>query len=112
MATKLTFKQYIESKTKLLEAAKKSVPQHTAKYCVNKYCKLVVGESKLEKEYINLKPQHTVLVEWLYDDKENPTLIGIKFEGVNDVDPDDEFTSYWGGERLKRWLERNTKENF
>ncbi len=107
MSKKLTFKEYVESKTKLLEAVS-NTPKQTSTYTVKKYCKLVVGESKQEKEYVNLKPNHNVIVEWEYDDVECPTIVGIMFE-CDDVDSTDTYNCYWGGERLQKWLDRNTK---
>ena len=108
MGKKLTFKEYLESKVKLREAVQ-NTPQRVARYNVRKYCKLVLGE-KTEKQYVNLKPKQHVLVEWLYDDEDKPTLVGIQFEGVAEVDPEDTFDTYRGGERLQKWLLRNTRE--
>lgn len=109
MGTKLTFKQYLESKEKLREAVS-NTPQRAAKYAVRKYCKLVVGESKDSKEYVNLKPKQTILVEWLYDDIDDPTVVNIKFEDVKNVDSSDEYETFWTGERFQKWLLRNTRE--
>lgn len=105
---KLTFKQYLESKDRLREAAN-NVPQHTATYDIRKYCKLVVGESKDEKEYIKLKPKNTVIVEWKYDDVDNPTVLSICFEGT-EAPQNQQYNALWSGERLVRWLERNAKQ--
>lgn len=105
---KLTFKQYLESKERLREAAN-SVPQQTATYDVRKYCKLVVGESKEEKEYIKLKPKNKIIVEWKYDDVDNPTCMSICFEGT-EVSQDQRFSALWAGDRLVRWLDRNAKQ--
>ena len=109
MSTKLTFKEYVESKQRLREAAK-NTPQQEVKYTVRKYCKLVVGENKEEKEQINLKPDQTITVKWLYEDFENPTPLSISFAGVNSVDDDDTFSTSWQGFRLERWLSRNARE--
>lgn len=109
MGRKLTFKQYLESKEKLREAVR-NTPQRVAEYHVRKYCKLVVGESKEDKEYISLKPKHKILVEWLYADIDNPTIIGIKFDGVKNVDSDEEYDTFWSSERFQKWLLRNTRE--
>lgn len=109
MGKKLTFKEYLDSKEKLREAAK-NTPQQTSEYKVRKYCKLVVGESKVDKEYINLKPKQTIIVEWLYNNIDNPTVVSIKFDGVRNIDPSNEYETFWEGERLLRWLHRNTKE--
>jgi len=106
---KLTFKEYLESKEKLREALR-NTPQRNAQYIVRKYCKLVIGETKEEKEYINLKPNQTILIEWLYNDADNPTVLGIKFDGVRNVDSDDDYRTYWDGMKLQKWLLRNTRE--
>jgi len=105
----LTFKQYLESKEKLHEAVKKT-PHQTTEYLVSKYCKLIVGESKEEKEQINLKPSHTIIVEWLYNDIDNPTPLKITFEGVCSNIDSEEYNSYWQPQKLQKWLSRNTRE--
>ena len=109
MTTKLTFKEYLESKERLREAVK-SVPQQEVNYTVRKYCKLVVGEIKEEKEQINLKPDHVITVKWLYEDFENPTPLSISFSGVKSVDEDNTFSTSWQGYRLERWLTKNARE--
>lgn len=111
MGKKLSFKEYLDSKDRLREAVN-NVPKRTAEYTVRKYCKLVVGESKDEKEYVNLKPKHKIFVEWLYENTDNPTILSIKFDGVGDKNTDDEHQSFWQGERLLKWLLRNTREEF
>lgn len=109
MGTKLTFKEYLESKQQLREAAC-NIPKRTAEYNVRKYCKLVVGESKNDKEYVNLKPQNKIFVEWLYENVDDPTIVSIRFDGVKNKDIDDEHKSVWHGERLLKWLSRNARE--
>ena len=109
MTTKLTFKEYIASKQQLREAVK-STPRQEITYTVRKYCKLVVGEHKEEKEQINLKPDQTITVKWLYEDFDNPTPLSIVFEGVDAIDSDNTFNTSWQGFRLERWLSRNARE--
>lgn len=107
MGTKLTFKEYLDSKEKL-RAAIKETPHQVTEYMVNKYCKLIVGESKDEKEQINLKPNQMITVEWLYNDIDNPTALKIMFEGVcSDIDTE-EYKSYWQPYKLQKWLSKNT----
>lgn len=106
---KLTFRQYLDSKDKLREALNQT-PVRRAEYIMRKYCRLPVGESKEEKEYIALKPKHRVFAEWLYDDPDNPKLASVTFEGVDNVDTEKKHYSYWPDERFKSWLERNTRE--
>lgn len=108
MTTKLSFKEYLESKERLREAVK-STPQQETKYTVRKYCKLVVGENKEEKEQINLKPNQVITVNWLYEDFENPTPLSISFEGVKSIDEDETYSTSWQGYRLERWLNRNAR---
>jgi hypothetical protein len=110
MNTKLTFKQYLESKEKLREAVT-NVPRQTTKYRVNKYCQVVVGESKESKQYVKLKPNHTIVVEWIYDNMDNPTIDGVKFDNVEEIDPQDVFDMYWDGKKFQTWLFRNTREH-
>ena len=108
---KLTFKDYMQSKEKLLEAAENNTPEQTVNYSVRKYCKLVIGESKQDKIYVPLKPKHQVSVKWLYEDLENPTPVEILFNGVSDVPTAEGFATFWEGEKLRKWLDRNTHED-
>lgn len=109
MSTKLTFKEYLDSKEKLREAVTK-VPQRTATYNVRKYCKLVVGESKEVKQQLTLKPTQKICVEWLYTDVDNPTIVSLTFEGIKEIDGEQQFETYWDGVKLQKWLNRNTNE--
>ena len=105
----LTFKEYLQSKQQLREAIQE-IPHQTKEYLVTKYCKLVVGESKDDKEQVNLKPNNKIIVEWLYEDMDTPTVVNIMFEGVcPDVDSEN-HSSYWQSYKLQRWLLRNTEQ--
>lgn len=106
---KITFKEYLESKEKLRKAIYES-PIRTVTYVVNKYCKLPVGKTKNEKQYIPLKPKHKIIVEWKYDDIDNPDIIGMYFEDVKSIDSDKLFPTFWVNERFQRWLIKNTRE--
>lgn len=110
MTREFTFKQYLESKEKLREAVK-NTPQRVAEYSVRKYCKMPVGETKDSKEYVALKPKHKIIVEWLYADVDNPTPLNVKFEGIEDLDTDQEFSTFWSGQKLQKWLLRNARES-
>lgn len=106
---KLTFKEYLASKEKLREAIE-NTPVRKARYSLRKYCKFPVGESKEEKTFISLKPKHELVVEWLYNDVDNPSVVSLTFENVNGVDPDEEFVAFWSDERFQKWLLKNTRE--
>jgi len=108
MKTNLTFKEYLQTKEALREAVQE-IPHQTKEYLVTKYCKLVVGESKDDKEQVSLKPNNKISVEWLYEDIDAPTIVNITFEGVcPDVDSENHST-YWQSYKLQRWLLRNTE---
>lgn len=106
---KLSFKEYLDSKQKLREAIEKT-PRREAVYNVRKYCKLIIGESKEEKSQITLKPNQKISVDWLYENLDNPTPVSIKFAGIEDVDNSQPFETYWQGNKLLKWLARNTNE--
>ncbi len=107
MAFNLTFKEYLKSKQELRAAVEKT-PQQITEYTVDKYCKLMVGDSKDDKEMIILKPNQKIIVEWLYDDIDNPTATNIKFEGVCSKVDSEDHNSYWQPAKLQKWLQRNT----
>lgn len=106
----LSFKEYLASKDALKEAADATSPKRTAVYDVRKYCNLAVGETKEEKQSIPLKPKHQILVDWLYEDVDNPTPISIRIKGPTDVPEDESFAAFWRAERLAKWLEKNANE--
>ncbi len=109
MDNNLTFKEYLQSKQKLREAVQE-IPQQKKEYIVTKYCKLVVGESKDEKEQVNLKPNHKIIVEWLYEEIDEPTAVNITFEGVCPEVDTENHSTYWQSYKLQRWLLRNTEQ--
>ena len=109
MGKQISFKEYLASKNVLREAVH-TTPKHVAKYTVKKYCKLVVGESKEKKEYVSLKPKQKIFVEWLYENTTNPTILSIAFDGVSDKNTNEKHNSPWRGERLLKWLLKNTHE--
>lgn len=103
---KLTFRQYLESKDQLLKAIE-NTPVALVEYKVKKYCSLPVGETEDEKEVVGLKPQHKVIVEWRYDDINNPTPESIQIIGPTDIDDGERFATFWAGSKLRKWLMRH-----
>lgn len=103
----LTFKQYLDSKEKLREAVK-TTPQRTVEYSVKKYCRIPVGPTKENRTYISLKPKHKIVVEWLYQDIDNPTVVNLAFEGATDVT--EKYPTFWTSGKLTKWLQRNAIE--
>lgn len=106
---KLSFKEYLESKAHLKKIAEDTAPLRVVEYKVKKYCKIVVGE-QAQKLFVPLKPKSKILIEWLYANTKSPAPISIKLENVNTVDPDTELETPWNGDRLIKWLLRNTME--
>lgn len=107
----LTFKEYLESKQRLREAAEKA-PKQTVTYAINKYSKLVIGETKEEKSYVSLKPKQKVEIDLLYEDIDNPTILAIRFIGVESILSETEHKTFWEGKRLLKWMDRNARELF
>lgn len=102
---KISFKEYVESKRKLLEAVKET-PIASLTYSVKKYCKIRVGESKEDRQEIALKPKYKMIVEWRYDDINEPEPVSVIIE---DLGPE-EYDIYWNGLKLKEWLNKNAVE--
>lgn len=102
---KLTFKEYLDSKAKLLEAIQET-PVVSSTYVVKKYCKIRLGESKETRQEVALKPKQRIIVEWRYDDIENPEPESVI---LDDISPD-EHEVYWTGAKLKSWLSKNAVE--
>jgi len=106
---KLSFKEHLESKQKLL-AAISETPIQSITYDVTKYCKLVVG-TKDDKQHIPLKPGQKIVVEWEYSgDLTTPTPKSITFHEVKDLANTTQFTTFWESVRLKKWLSKNSAE--
>lgn len=101
----LSFKEYVASKKKLLEAIKET-PIASLTYMVKRYCKMRVGETREKRYEVALKPNHTIIVEWRYDDVDNPEPISIVFDDIST----DEHEVYWTGKKLTDWLSKNTIE--
>ena len=107
---KLTFKQYLDSKDQLKKAIE-LVPVTLQEYEVRKYCALAVGDDDIDRQSISLKPSHKVLVEWRYDNIDNPTPLSIRFVGLTEVDELDQYSTSWSSTKLKKWLMRHTTEH-
>jgi len=105
---KLTFKQYLDSKEQLRKAIA-NTPISIVEYEVRKYCSFPVGEED-DKQLMGLKPKHRIVVEWCYDDIDNPTPNSIQLSGLTNIDESEKFTTFWTGAKLKKWLERHTSE--
>ena len=108
MVDKLTFKQYLASKEALREAVKQT-PKQSNTYKITRYCNFVIGETKDDRQSVNLKPNQSITVEWLYEDVDNPTATNVMFDGVKDIDPVTELIPAWTNQKIQKWLIRNTE---
>lgn len=104
----ISFGQYMASKQQLRDAAN-STPHEVVEYTIKRYCKLIVGSDKSEKQQIPLKPKNKIKVEWLYLDVNNPRPMKIMFEGIECLE-EDTYKTYWKSEKLKQWLNKNAIE--
>jgi hypothetical protein len=109
--TKLTFKQYLDSKEQLRNAVA-NTPVSIIEYEVRKYCSIPTGEMEEDKTLVGLKPKQRIVVEWCYDDIDDPTPTNIQFVGVSQLSEDEKFSTYWTGSKLKKWLNRHTTEGY
>lgn len=102
METKLTFKEYYESKEKLLQASK-NCPKIITEYIVKKYCRIPILDGKNNKDYISLKPKDVLNILWEFNDIKNPCVKNIKFENKN-------YLPYWNNAKIQMWIETTTLE--
>jgi hypothetical protein len=103
---KLNFKQYYESKMKLLEAVNTS-PKIKLKYSLTKYCKIPFYETidSSDKKYLTLKPDDIVEILWEYDTPDHPTAKCMWLLG----EPNTLFPS-WNSTKIFNWSLSNTTE--
>ncbi len=104
--TQLTFKQYLESREQLLKAIE-NTPIAVLEYNIKKYCSLPVGDNISEKQSISLKPKNTIIVEWCYENVDNPQPQSIRFPDSSD---DNEYNTFWTGKKLNTWLLRHASK--
>ncbi|TFH08175.1 MAG: hypothetical protein E4H14_06960 [Candidatus Thorarchaeota archaeon] len=104
----LTFKQYLEGKEQLRKAIE-NTPTTIVEYEVRKYCSIVIGESKEDGKIVGLKPKQKLIIQWRYDNLENPTPDYVKFVGNSSLDEEQQTVS-WSGQKLHKWLMRHAKE--
>lgn len=103
---KFDFKQYYDSKMKLLEAVDSS-PRIKLKYKLTKYCKIPIFETieTNTKTYLSLKPDDELEVLWEYDSPDNPTIKFLKFHNT-----DNPIFPAWSSPKMFSWLLNNTDE--
>lgn len=105
---KPTFKQYLDSKAQLLKAIE-NTPVAVVEYEVKKYCSLTIGEDEDSKKVVGLKPKQKVVVEWHYDNIDNPTPEYVRLIGLKETDDMEQHDVFWSGIKLTKWLSRHTR---
>lgn len=107
---KLSFKEYLESKDKLLKSLENE-PHYSSTYSITRYCRLSI-ERDSKKELINLKPGHKLIIEWHRKSEELlPEAMNILFENVRGLEPLKKYKSLNHKPSLIKWLSRNSFEN-
>ena len=108
---KLTFKEYYDSKQRLIEALNEPAIVEST-YAIRKYCKLPLGESKDDKTTVSLKPSHRLIVEWEYQENKPLTLNAVYFDNIDGYDNQQPQKLMWSESKFKKWLNGNTREIF
>jgi hypothetical protein len=106
---KQTFKQYLEGKEQLRNAVN-SVPVTIIEYEVRKYCTLTVGDNSEESSTVQLKPKQRLSIKWVYNNPKQPIPEYIKVDSGNILTESEDYTTFWGTEKLQKWLARHTHE--
>lgn len=99
--TKLSFKDYYQSKVSLLEQDN-SVIHFKTRHDVYKYCKvpMIVNGNKV---YVAFKPKDKIVVEW---DRIGENIIPKKF-----IINENEHIPTWNPQKMKSWVEQTTIQN-
>lgn len=102
----MDFKQYYDSKIRLLEAVDSS-PKVKLRYKLKKYCKVPMLKEvdSRDKNYVSLKPDDVIEILWEYDSPDNPTVRYIKVLGENDT-----YFPFWNSSKIFTWALSNTEE--
>lgn len=108
MATKLSFKEYCQSKENLRLAAD-TIPQITETYELMKYCKFpVVTDEEGDKQYVQMRPKDTIEIVWEFLNPESPTAKKVTVS--TDEEDETRVQPAWGNTKLSSWVNKNTKK--
>lgn len=98
----LSFKQYYDSKQRLLLEATSSVKFVTT-HDVYKYCKVPFSLEE-NKTYVSFKPKDIIVVEW---QRSGEDIIPLSIE-INEQ----KYTPSWNNKKMKTWVESSTTQKF
>lgn len=102
MSRKLTFKEYLESKLDLINAAKQ-VPVIITEYVIRRSCKLTIDDTELK-----FKSRDKINIEWHYHDINNPTPVSLMVENDLFENSTNRIDMYMNRCKLEKWLKNNT----
>lgn len=104
--SKLSFKEYCESK-EYLRLAAENIPQITERYELTKYCKFpIVMDEDGGKQYVSFRPKDTIEVLWEFLNPEVP--VARKVIVCTDEEDNQKIQPAWGNTKLSSWLNKNT----
>lgn len=98
----LSFKQYYESKQRLLLEAT-SVVKFKTVHDVYKYCKVPFSLEE-NKTYISFKPKDVIIVEW---QRSGDNIIPLNIEINKQI-----YVPSWNDKKMKTWVETSTIQKF
>lgn len=101
---KLSFKEYYESKQKLLKASE-NLPQVTVEYTIKKYCKIPIRVEGEDKDYVALKPKDIVKILW-----EFPNPKSTSPNAKNMLINEQQYSPSWSSDKLRRWVSSMAEE--
>lgn len=98
----ISFIQFLESRNQLYEAYDRT-PVTTNSYNMTKYCKIPVELNEVDTEYISLKPDDIIIIEWEYHDYNKPT--------ANKITVNEEcYKPIWNNKKMCSWVKSSAKE--
>lgn len=95
---RLTFKEYFESKQRLLENVATTVKFSTS-HNVYKYCKVPFMLSE-GKTYVSFRPNDTIIIEW---ERTGEVIKPLQFFISETL-----YIPVWNAEKMKSWVEQST----
>lgn len=105
--SRLTFKEYLDSKKKL-KIAGDDYPRFILEYTVTKYCKIPVYEmpgGDEDRIYISLKPKDNIKIFWEKADfvRVRPTYLLFEEDGI-----EMKYYPAWSSKKLSDWISATT----
>lgn len=107
---RLGFKEYYESKKRLLSAAEDS-PRIREEYELLKYCKFPVYESLDDdhKTYLAFKPKDRIEVLWEHVSNYDEFPVAKCLRIISE-DGDDHYYPSWNNVKMTKWVNSNTRK--